>query len=258
VARYPNYYSYYYNDYEPTEIITDFYQGVPLDNESYAQNYPAYRSLVDLVLDKQIENLADTSLSVLEANLTVLKGIQSPTILQGRLNRALIYFTANEDKMEEMRDRMLTLAKSDKTREAITDHYAVISQLKPGNPSPSFDYENYAGGNTKLADLKGKYVYIDVWATWCGPCIIEIPHLKKIEAEFHDANIEFRTMIENRELGGTQLLADNDWNSDFIRNYSIRGIPRFILLDDQGKIVDADAERPSNPLLRERLQALGH
>ncbi|MES2746969.1 MAG: TlpA disulfide reductase family protein, partial [Bacteroidota bacterium] len=45
--------------------------------------------------------------------------------------------------------------------------------------APPFDYENHAGGKTKLEDLKGKYVYIDVWATWCGPCRAEIPSLKK-------------------------------------------------------------------------------
>ena len=57
--------------------------------------------------------------------------------------------------------------------------------------SPTFDYLNYAGGQTKLEDLKGKYVYIDVWATWCGPCLAEIPHLKKVEAAYHDKNIVF-------------------------------------------------------------------
>ena len=59
-------------------------------------------------------------------------------------------------------------------------------------------------------------------------------------------------MIEKRELGGMQLLADNDWNSEFIRSYGINGIPRFILLDDQGNIISSNAE----PKLKERLQAL--
>ena len=44
---------------------------------------------------------------------------------------------------------------------------------------------------TKLEDLRGKYVYIDVWATWCGPCRGEIPYLQKVEEKYKGKNIEF-------------------------------------------------------------------
>ena len=54
-------------------------------------------------------------------------------------------------------------------------------QLLNNTMSAPFDYLNFKGGNTKLSDFKGKYVYIDVWATWCGPCRAEIPFLKKTE-----------------------------------------------------------------------------
>ena len=55
-------------------------------------------------------------------------------------------------------------------------------EMPKGSPSPAFNnYENYAGGTTSLSDLKGKYVYVDVWATWCGPCKAEIPFLKEVE-----------------------------------------------------------------------------
>lgn len=136
--------------------------------------------------------------------------------------------------------------------------------------SPSFDYVNYKGGKTKLEDFKGKYVYIDVWATWCGPCRAEIPFLKEIEKKYHDKNIVFtsisvdkskdfekwKTMVKEKELGGVQVFADNDWNSDFIKAFSINSIPRFILIDPSGKVVKADASRPSSPELQVQLNAL--
>lgn len=136
--------------------------------------------------------------------------------------------------------------------------------------SPSFDYENYKGGKTKLEDFRGKYVYIDVWATWCGPCRAEIPHLKEVEKKYHNKNIEFvsisidtkkdyekwKKFVEEKELGGVQLYADNDWNSQFIKDYSINGIPRFILIDPKGTIVNANADRPSSPKLVEVLDGL--
>ncbi|WP_034258124.1 TlpA family protein disulfide reductase [Altibacter lentus] len=154
--------------------------------------------------------------------------------------------------------------------EKITARYNKLLPLLPGNDSPTFNYENHKGGSTSLSDLNGKYVYIDVWATWCGPCIREIPALKAVEEEFDDKNVAFvsisideekdydtwKTMVAEKNLGGIQLMADNNWNSDFVENYGILGIPRFILIDPQGKIVSADAPRPSDPKLRDMLQEL--
>lgn len=139
-----------------------------------------------------------------------------------------------------------------------------------GKPSPDFDYENFKGGKTKLTDLKGKYVYIDLWATWCGPCRTEIPYLQKIEKKYHGKNIEFvsisidklkdqekwRKFVETNNLSGIQLFADRDWESDFVTQYGVTGIPRFILLDPQGNIIESDAERPSSPNLQVQLDSL--
>lgn len=145
----------------------------------------------------------------------------------------------------------------------------ILGKLNNTN-SPSFDYVNHKGGNTKLEDFKGKYVYIDVWATWCGPCRGEIPFLKKTEEEYSGKNIAFvsisvdvdkdfekwKTFVTDKELGGIQLFADKNWNSDFIKSYGINSIPRFILIDPNGKIVNSDATRPSNPELQKELDKL--
>ncbi|OIQ16017.1 MAG: thioredoxin [Flavobacterium sp. MedPE-SWcel] len=139
-----------------------------------------------------------------------------------------------------------------------------------GKPSASFTYENHKGGTTSLKDFRGKYVYIDVWATWCGPCIGEIPHLQKLEKEFHGKKIAFVSIsvdkqkshdkwskfVDKRSLGGVQLMADKDWKSDFIKSYGIQSIPRFILLDPKGNIVKWDAARPSDPRLKTLLNKL--
>jgi thiol-disulfide isomerase/thioredoxin len=151
------------------------------------------------------------------------------------------------------------------------NYEANLAMSKLNNtPSPSFNYDNYAGGKSKLEDFRGKYVYIDVWATWCGPCRAEIPFLKKAEEKYHDQNISFvsisidqlkdvekwKTLIKEKELGGVQLFADNDWNSQFVKDFGITGIPRFILIDPMGKIVNADAARPSSSELQAQLDAL--
>ena len=156
---------------------------------------------------------------------------------------------------------------------------ALKRELPKGAPSPSFeDYENYDGSKTSLSDLQGKYAYIDVWATWCGPCKAEIPSLKQIEKDYHGKNIAFismsidddrthkgswelankdwKAMVADKELGGIQIFAPKGWKSQFIRDYKINGIPRFILIDPEGNIVDASAPRPSDPALRVMFDAL--
>lgn len=150
-------------------------------------------------------------------------------------------------------------------------HQQIVESNKlNGSPSPTFEYDNYKGGKTKLEDFRGKYVYIDVWATWCGPCRQEIPFLKKAEEKYHDKNIVFvsisidkvkdlekwKTMVKEKELGGVQVFADNDWNSKFVQDYKITGIPRFILVDPNGNIVKADAPRPSSEELTALLDTI--
>jgi thiol-disulfide isomerase/thioredoxin len=157
----------------------------------------------------------------------------------------------------------------------IADYYQekqyLNTVLAKGNASPKFvNYENFKGGTTSLDDLKGKYVYVDVWATWCGPCKREIPFLKEIEKAYHNKNIEFvsisidkakdhdtwKQMVLEKELGGIQLFADNDWKSQFVTDYKINGIPRFILIDPQGNIVTPDAPRPSSDDLKKLFDEL--
>ena len=96
-----------------------------------------------------------------------------------------------------------------------------------------------------------------------GPCKREIPFLKEVEEKYHGKNIEFvsisidkakdhakwKKMIEEKEMGGMQLFADNDWSSDFVKGYLIQGIPRFILIDTEGNIINANAPRPSSSKL---------
>ena len=178
------------------------------------------------------------------------------------------------------------LADNDKSFEGLYKSYknyhnskiALLKEFPKGSPSPTFEgYENFKGGSTSLSDLKGKYVYVDVWATWCGPCKREIPSLKEVEGKYHEKNIEFvsisvdderrsgtaekaheawKKMVADKELGGIQLFSDKAWQSDFIQGYKITGIPRFILIDPDGNIVSADAPRPSNPKLIELFDEL--
>lgn len=125
-----------------------------------------------------------------------------------------------------------------------------------GRPSPDFTATDVEGRSYTLADFRGKYVYIDMWATWCAPCKAELPHLRALEKKFEGRNIVFvglsvdkdkaawEKMARSGELTGVQLLLGR--GSQFQQDYRVEGIPRFILLDPEGKIVNPDMLRPSS------------
>ena len=139
-------------------------------------------------------------------------------------------------------------------------------ELKEGDQAPTFKYLDINGKEVSLSDLKGKYVYIDVWATWCGPCQYELPHLKELEKKMHGKKIVFvsiscdkdkaawEKMVKEQGLGGVQL--HNGGDREVMTAFGIRGIPRFILLDKEGKIVNPNMTRPSNPETEKTLKAL--
>ncbi len=153
----------------------------------------------------------------------------------------------------------------------------IQKKLEKGKPSPKFNnYLNYKGGKSSLDSFKGKYVYIDVWATWCNPCLAEIPALKSLEKKYHSKNIQFvsisiddestagswdkalakwRKMVKDKNLTGAQLYAGKD--IQFMRDYMVTGIPRFILIDPKGNIVESNAPRPSDPRLENLFKEIG-
>jgi thiol-disulfide isomerase/thioredoxin len=147
--------------------------------------------------------------------------------------------------------------------------YKRLKLYGKGGQTPLFVFDDVNGKQVALKDLlKGNYVYIDIWATWCGPCVAEIPSLKKMEALYHDKPIKFvsisidaqkdkdkwKKFVKDRELGGVQVYAGT--GSEFVKNYNVPFIPRFILIAPDGKIVSEDAERPSNPKLQAQLDEL--
>ncbi|WP_164123344.1 MULTISPECIES: TlpA family protein disulfide reductase [Sphingobacterium] len=136
-----------------------------------------------------------------------------------------------------------------------------LDGLKPGRIAYNFSYEDHTGNIVSMSDLKGKVVLIDVWATWCGPCRAQFPHLKRLKEEFNGQDLvmvgisvdepknkdKWRQLIKHENLEGVQLFAKNGY--EISQFYKIKSIPRFILIDKEGKIINADTPYPSDPAL---------
>jgi thiol-disulfide isomerase/thioredoxin len=153
---------------------------------------------------------------------------------------------------------------------AIQQLYNNYRQFSDNSPAPDFSYRNISNNLVSLRSLSGKFVYIDIWATWCGPCKAEIPYLTTMEEQYKGKNIHFvsisvdqpadkekwKKYVTTKKLKGIQLMTDHAFDAEFIKKFNINSIPRFILIDPMGKIVSANAMRPSDPELKKQLDKL--
>jgi thiol-disulfide isomerase/thioredoxin len=127
-----------------------------------------------------------------------------------------------------------------------------------GKSAYNFSLPDTTGRMVSMKDFEGKVVLIDVWATWCGPCKVQIPFYKEIEEEYKDnkdmvfvsISIDRKAdrekwlkMIRKENLSGVQLL--DDLGKAFARPNGIIAIPRFLLIDKQGKWIEIRCPRPS-------------
>lgn len=203
------------------------------------------------------------------AKMKYLAGkLKNDKIKQSLLNEiAVKYITRNGiQHITDMENIHQTYVTDPALRTAYKTEYDKWNIAVPGKPSPDFQAKDVDGKTYSLKDFKGKYLYIDMWATWCGPCKREMPHLKELEKKMEGKNICFlglstdtdkaawEKMVKSGTLSGVQLLLGK--GSQFQRDYNINGIPHFILIDPQGYIVNTKAVRPSSPDAEKILNAL--
>lgn len=191
----------------------------------------------------------------------------------GKVREILLHYLASTyvdrvgiDDIQEMENIYFTYVKNETLHADYARKYEKWEVSKPGRPSPEFSAPDVDGKVWTLDDFKGKYVYIDLWATWCGPCKREFPFLKALEEEFKGAEIVFvglctdkdrskwETMVRNGDVSGVQLYLGPQ--SKFQKAYNVAGIPRFILLDKDGRIISNDMSRPSSDETARTLAAL--
>ena len=252
------------SDFKVSDGFNDNLAGIDLNNESDFKSLDTYKNLLQSYFGAMIE-----SGEVAKA-FEAIKSIQSNTIKEGLVPDYTYKVQPGNEDAEAIYEGILSVTSDSATVAELNVKIEKIRKLQTGMPSPTFTYHSIVGDTVSLDDLQGKYLYVDVWATWCGPCLREIPSLKTLENDFHGAPIEFvsisidvdkdfekwQQMVADKELKGVQLFADKNWKSDFVQAYAIDGIPRFILIDPKGNIVDPNAPRPSDPEIREILQGI--
>jgi peroxiredoxin len=124
--------------------------------------------------------------------------------------------------------------------------------LVKGSAFPDFDEKDVAGKPLSIANYKGKVVLIDFWATWCGPCVHELPNVKKTYDKHHDQGFEIigisldqdkdklTSFTKDKNMSWQQYFDGKGWGNKLAVKYGVQSIPATFLLDGEGKIIGRD------------------
>jgi len=148
--------------------------------------------------------------------------------------------------------------RSDEPQDLGTLDVEMYKYLKVGDTAPAFEVPTLDGRTLKLADLRGKYVLLDFWATWCGPCRGETPHLKSAYEKFGKdprfVIVSLSLDAEQKEPRDYAKKEPMDWPQGFLgdwskaklpNEYGVRGIPAIFLIGPDGKIIAKDLRGPA-------------
>ena len=134
-----------------------------------------------------------------------------------------------------------------------------------GAPLPGFKYEDVSGATVGLEQFKGKYLFIDLWASWCVPCIKMTPYVQQLEKHYEGKNINFVAIsidankqswlskVKELNLHGHQYL---DQGSAFAKALNVSGIPHYLIYDPEGKLVVYKTDMPNDPKLKTLIDQL--
>ncbi len=270
--NYPNYFNYLRPDSNLvlSDTYESFLQNLEVDTEDNLM-VPSYTEFIVMYLEfkTKAEN-KDTA-----APLTVRKFNNIEKYFQTPRIKDLLYYRVAKDAIEntvndaaQIMNQFQQVQTNETYKNEINLLFEAWAHLLKDNKAPDFQYENIFGTKTSLSDLKDKIVYIDVWATWCGPCLHELPYLEKLQEQYrNDRELAFvsisidedvnawQQMVRKKNMKGLQLIADQNWNSSIINDYKISGIPRFLIIGKNGLILNANAPRPSSKELISELEA---
>ena len=150
---------------------------------------------------------------------------------------------------------------------ALADDAIDLKALPVGSPFPDFSETDVNGKPISVAQYKGKIVLVDFWATWCGPCVGELPNVLKTYEKYHSKGFEIvgvsldsdksklTSFIQAKNMTWQQFFDGGGWKNKIAQKYTVHSIPATYLIDKDGKLL---AKNLRGPALEEAVgKALG-
>jgi len=185
------------------------------------------------------------------------KGDKSDDVAQILVMKSTLYsrILGDEKKGDEVMEQLLrdfpdseATVRMKRQAEAKKRHAALVV----GSKFPDFEEKDLAGQPLSIAGVKGKVVLIDFWATWCGPCVAELPNVLEAYEKHHASGFEIigisldkdrqklETFIKQKNMTWPQFFDGKVWENKLSQQYGINSIPATYLIDSEGKIIGTD------------------
>jgi len=174
------------------------------------------------------------------------------------------YVSVFEMHVKQPEFREYVIRKHKKTKEELNRELPEDAQLK--------DLENdefsYLDFQSIVNQYKGKVLYLDFWASWCGPCRAEMPNSMELQEYFSGKDVafvyissdkgaeEWIRMIKILQITGDHYRTNRMVKMEYNELFNVRFIPRYVLYDRDGNVIDSAAARPSDPAIKADIEKL--
>ena len=254
--------------------LQDLCTAVDLDNATDFNDYPEYQTLVQNIFkwriySHKVQYEFDDPWGKILADFKALKSENIKQALAPLIIEAVSPTSATATN-EEIIALVKQLVKDNDLLNTLSKHIDLVNKLKVGQPFPALP------ALTDLNDkevkyehlpLKGKLLFIDIWATYCPDCRKELPALEALQEDYKTEPITFvsisvdrdkeawKAMVKEKKLRGIHLYASPEIKELFKELYDLRSIPRYMLIDEKGNIINANLPMPSDKNLKELITA---
>ena len=241
----------YYDVLDQVELVDEVAIGI-----SHYQNFLEYN--FDRLEDEAYERAQREQLSEEQGQdllETYTRYNQAKRLLHGKVLYFLLageivsdfqwgHFDQGEQRLAEFRQDNPYPEYTEVVEEVVRE----ASKLKPGQPAPDFTLDDLQGRSVSLSDFKGQAVFLDFWASWCGPCIEDLPHLAKIKQQIQNQKVVFLSIsldasveqwhqaVEAYTLTGVHVHAPGGWQAAVAQLYQVRSIPSYFLVGPDGRM----------------------